>query len=55
LLAGLDSPSEGEVILDGVTISNLEEDKLAEIRGRRIGFVFQSYQLIPTLDGAWRT
>ena len=31
------------------TISNLEEDKLAEIRGRRIGFVFQSYQLIPTL------
>jgi putative ABC transport system ATP-binding protein len=49
LLAGLDSPTEGEVILDGVTISNLEEDKLAEIRGRRIGFVFQSYQLIPTL------
>ena len=49
LLAGLDSPSEGEVILDGVTISDLEEDKLAEIRGRRIGFVFQSYQLIPTL------
>ena len=39
----------GEVILDGVTISNLEEDKLAEVRGQRIGFVFQSYQLIPTL------
>jgi len=49
LLAGLDSPSEGEVILDGVSIGNLEEDKLAEVRGRRIGFVFQSYQLIPTL------
>jgi putative ABC transport system ATP-binding protein len=49
LLAGLDSPSEGEVILDGVSIGNLEEDKLAELRGRRIGFVFQSYQLIPTL------
>ncbi|HEX3986210.1 MAG TPA: ABC transporter ATP-binding protein [Acidobacteriaceae bacterium] len=49
LLAGLDSPSEGEVILDGITISAMEEDKLAEVRGRRIGFVFQSYQLIPTL------
>jgi putative ABC transport system ATP-binding protein len=49
LLAGLDTPSEGEVILDGVAISHLEEDKLAEVRGRRIGFVFQSYQLIPTL------
>lgn len=49
LLAGLDSPSEGEVILDGVEIGRLEEDKLAEVRGRRIGFVFQSYQLIPTL------
>jgi len=49
LLAGLDTPSEGEVILDGVAISRLEEDQLAEVRGRRIGFVFQSYQLIPTL------
>ncbi|HEY1498578.1 MAG TPA: ABC transporter ATP-binding protein [Acidobacteriaceae bacterium] len=49
LLAGLDSPTEGEVILDGIAISKLEEDKLAEVRGRRIGFVFQSYQLIPTL------
>ena len=49
LLAGLDSPTEGEVILDGVAISKLEEDKLAEVRGQRIGFVFQSYQLIPTL------
>ncbi len=49
LLAGLDSPSEGEVILDGIAISKLEEDKLAEVRGQRIGFVFQSYQLIPTL------
>ncbi|HEX4005046.1 MAG TPA: ABC transporter ATP-binding protein [Acidobacteriaceae bacterium] len=49
LLAGLDSPSEGQVILDGVDISTLAEDKLAEVRGSRIGFVFQSYQLIPTL------
>src|SRR5271165_2888196 len=49
LLAGLDSPSEGEVLLDGVDISHLEEDRLAEVRGIKIGFVFQSYQLIPTL------
>jgi len=49
LLAGLDTPTEGEVILDGVAISQLAEDQLAEVRGRRIGFVFQSYQLIPTL------
>jgi putative ABC transport system ATP-binding protein len=49
LLAGLDSPTEGEVLLDGVAISQLAEDRLAEVRGRKIGFVFQSYQLIPTL------
>jgi putative ABC transport system ATP-binding protein len=49
LLAGLDSPSEGEVLLDGVEISQLAEDKLAGVRGSKIGFVFQSYQLIPTL------
>jgi putative ABC transport system ATP-binding protein len=49
LLAGLDSPSEGEVLLDGVAIANLSEDKLAGVRGSKIGFVFQSYQLIPTL------
>jgi putative ABC transport system ATP-binding protein len=49
LLAGLDTPTEGEVILDGMAISRLSEDKLAEIRGRKLGFVFQSYQLIPML------
>ena len=49
LLAGLDSPTEGEVLLDGVEISRLEKDRLAEVRGAKIGFVFQSYQLIPTL------
>jgi putative ABC transport system ATP-binding protein len=49
LLAGLDAPTEGEVILDGTPISNLNEDELAEIRGRKLGFVFQSYQLIPML------
>ena len=49
LLAGLDSPSEGEVFIEGTEISRLPEDKLAEVRGRKLGFVFQSFQLIPTL------
>lgn len=49
LLAGLDTPSEGEIWLDGVPIHNLAETQLAEVRGKKIGFVFQSYQLIPTL------
>ncbi len=49
LLAGLDTPSSGDVLLNGVAISYLPEDKLAQVRGRTLGFVFQSYQLIPTL------
>lgn len=49
LLAGLDSPTKGDILLDGDIISSLNEDSLAAIRGRKIGFVFQSYQLIPTL------
>src|SRR5277367_2875482 len=49
LLAGLDSPTTGAIILDGSDITGLTEDKLAVVRGRKIGFVFQSYQLIPTL------
>lgn len=49
LLAGLDTPSSGEVSLNGTAISYLAEDKLAQVRGKTIGFVFQSYQLIPTL------
>ena len=49
LLAGLDTPSEGEIWLDGVPIHNLREAELAAVRGRKIGFVFQSYQLIQTL------
>ena len=49
LLAGLDTPSQGNVSLNGTAISYLAEDKLAQVRGRTIGFVFQSYQLIPTL------
>jgi len=49
LLAGLDTPSEGEIWLDGTPIHNLEEEALAKVRGHKLGFVFQSYQLIPTL------
>ena len=49
LLAGLDTPSAGDVRLNGVAISYLPEDRLAQVRGKTIGFVFQSYQLIPTL------
>jgi putative ABC transport system ATP-binding protein len=49
LLAGLDTPSEGEIWLDGVPIHNLAEAELSAVRGSKIGFVFQSYQLIQTL------
>src|SRR5438105_4102892 len=49
LLAGLDAPTAGRIIVDGTDITGLSEDHLAVVRGRKIGFVFQSYQLIPTL------
>jgi putative ABC transport system ATP-binding protein len=49
LLAGLDTPTSGSIQIDGAEISGLDENRLAEIRGAKIGFVFQSYQLIPTL------
>src|SRR3954453_21191175 len=49
LLAGLDTPSEGEIWLDGTPIHNLAEAELASVRGKKLGFVFQSYQLISTL------
>ena len=49
LLAGLDYPTSGQVILDGEDITRLGEDAMAVLRGRKIGFVFQSYHLIPTL------
>ena len=50
LLAGLDDATSGSIVLDGTEITGLKEDKLALVRGRKIGFVFQSYQLIPTLS-----
>jgi len=49
LLAGLDTASSGKVVIDSVDITGLKEDQLAVVRGQKIGFVFQSYQLIPTL------
>jgi putative ABC transport system ATP-binding protein len=49
LLAGLDTVTSGTITLDGVEISRLKEDDLARLRGRKIGFVFQAYQLVPTL------
>ena len=49
LLAGLDSPSDGRVVLDGVDITALDEDALARLRGQRIGFVFQFFHLLPSL------
>src|SRR6478672_8017509 len=49
LLAGLDTPSAGSVLLDGVDLARLDEDARARLRGEKVGFVFQSFQLIPTL------
>ena len=49
LLAGLDRPSEGEVWIDGQALSGLDEDARASMRQRLLGFVFQSFQLLPAL------
>ncbi len=50
IAAALDRPSSGEVILDGVDVTGLSERKLARLRSRKVGMVFQSYNLIPTLS-----
>jgi len=49
LLAGLDTPTSGTVVLDGTDLGTLSEDARARLRGEKVGFVFQSFQLIPTL------
>jgi len=49
LLAGFDSPTNGSIKIDGEEITGLDEDQLALLRGRKLGFVFQSYNLISTL------
>lgn len=48
-LAGLERPDSGSVVVDGTDLSGLDEDDLARFRGRRIGIVFQSFHLIPTM------
>ena len=49
LLAGLDTPTRGKVILDGHDLTRMSENERARLRGEKVGFVFQSFQLIPTL------
>ncbi len=49
LIAGLDAPTSGRISIDGQDITKLDEDALAELRGKRFGFVFQNFHLIPTL------
>ena len=49
ILAGLDTPTAGEVRIDGRDLFSLDEDQRAELRGRSVGFVFQSFQLLPAL------
>ena len=49
MLGGMDQPTEGEVIIDGATISNMKDKRLSDYRAEKIGFIFQFYNLIPTL------
>ena len=49
LIAGLDWPTSGSIVIDGQDITQLREDEMAQLRGQKLGFVFQSYHLIPTL------
>jgi putative ABC transport system ATP-binding protein len=49
LLAGLDAPTSGRILIDGQAITSMNEDQLADLRSRKIGFVFQSFHLMPSL------
>jgi len=49
LIAGLDVPTTGQIMIDGVEITTLDEDELAKLRGRKIGVVFQFFHLLPSL------
>jgi putative ABC transport system ATP-binding protein len=49
LLAGLDAPTTGQIVIDGTNITTLSEDRLARLRGEKIGFVFQFFHLVPSL------
>ncbi|MCI0714003.1 MAG: ABC transporter ATP-binding protein [Chloroflexi bacterium] len=50
MLGGLDTPSTGQICIDGIDISRMNENKLTEVRNAKIGFVFQFFHLVPTLD-----
>ena len=50
LIAGLDMPSTGRILIEGINITTLDEDRLAELRGQKIGIVFQFFHLLPTLS-----
>jgi putative ABC transport system ATP-binding protein len=52
LIAGLDAPTSGEIRVDGEAVTRMNEDALASLRGRKIGFVFQSFHLIPSMTAA---
>lgn len=49
MMGGLDLPTQGEIIVDGVTLSSLREEQLAVFRRKKVGFIFQNYNLVPTL------
>ncbi len=49
LIAGLDAPTSGEILIDGESVTAMSEDALATLRSRKIGFIFQSFHLIPSL------
>ena len=49
LIAGLDAPTSGAILIDGANVTTMSEDELAELRSEQIGFIFQSFHLIPSL------
>ena len=49
MMGGLDAPTEGEVIVDGVNLGGLREEQRAVFRRKKVGFIFQNYNLVPTL------
>jgi putative ABC transport system ATP-binding protein len=55
LIAGFDAPTSGSIMLEGEDITRMDEDELALLRGKKLGFVFQSYNLIPTLTAEENT
>ncbi len=50
LIAGLDQPDAGEILIDGVSLANLDDDALTRLRGERMGFVFQAFHILPYLS-----